>query len=297
MNRKPRLIHLIPITAASCGAVGDGTPALPIETGVSFTNLSRSAYVQFQVRVHETDGGASDDYHTTLLAPGVTIRRRFMDVVGEPCPESIDLRLFLFDRINADVPIGLDEDEAVTPTPSVAGEVLGVPACGPVVAETYTIVNWDAPPERARVKIAQATPVEALIRQSALFPNDDAVWEVNGVDPLLANVSPQALEPSDPIVGRTILAGGAPAEGVGVLLRSRFRVRANDNDPGNDPDAGFGEPIDVTVTDATGAFRFDRPPGAYQIEAFSDELLFRPPSVEIENPSGTLLIVAEPVAP
>lgn len=254
-------------------------------------------YAQFQIRETNAATGANDFYSTTLLAPGATLRRRFRDVLGNACPEAIDLRVFLFTRINGDVPIGLDESEAVGNTPVVAAEVTGVPACGAVVAETYTIVNWDAPVGTTRVKIAQATPVEELIRQTGLFPNDDAVWEVSGVDPNLADVPPNELEPAQPIEGRTILADGAPVEGIGVLLRSRFRVRLSDDDAGNDPDAGFGDPIAVATTDDAGTFRFDRPPGAYQIEAFSDEYLFRPSEIVFENASGEILIVAEPITP
>lgn len=292
-------LHLCTILSvvSGCGVLDDGSSTLPIETSAAFTNLSRTMYAQFQIRATGSETGTNDFYKTTLLAPGATLRRRFRDALGDPCPEAIDLRVFLFMRINDDVPIGLDPGETVSETPTLAAEVRGVPACGSVVAETYTIVNWDAPAGTARVKIAQATPVEELIRQSGLFPNDDAVWEASGVDPNLADVPPSELERAEPIEGRTILADGTPVEGLGVLLRSRFRLRLSDDDASNDPDAGFGDPIAVATTNENGEFRFDRPPGAYQVEAFSDNFLFRPSEIIFENPSGEILIVAEPITP
>ena len=79
------------------------------------------------------------------------------------------------------------------------------------------------------------------------------------------------------------------------MIRTRFRVRLSDDDPSNDPDAGFGEPIDFTETDAAGEFSFDRPPGAYRIEFFSDDFSFRPATIDVESPLDVILTVAEPL--
>jgi len=285
------------VLVPGCGILGDGSADLPIETSVSFTNLSRSMYVQFDIRPH--DPATSEDAYraTPLLPPGATSRQRFLEMLGDPCPGAIDLRVYLFRRVREDLPIGLDEGEQVDPVPIAAGEVLQVPACDAAVVETYTIVNWDAQPSQARVKLAQATPVETVIRELDMFPNVAAVWVVDGVDPALVGAAPAALAAIDPIEGRVLLADGTPLPNIGVLLRARFRVRLADEQAGNDPDAGFGEPIDLATTDETGAFRFDRPPGAYRVEAFSDEFLFRPPGTDVESPTDSLWIIAEPLEP
>ena len=90
-------------------------------------------------------------------------------------------------------------------------------------------------------------------------------------------------------------ADGSPVEGAGVLLRTRFRVRLGDDDDGNDPDSGFGDPIAFATTDADGAFEFQRPAGAYLVEFFSDDLLFRPDQILVESPLQVINVVAEPV--
>ena len=290
------LLAIGSMVPTGCGLLPPAAPELPIETSFAFTNLSRTTYAQLELRPHALDGSGTY-YQTPRLAPGATIRKRFLDTLGAACPVRLDLRVLLFERINADVPIGLDFGETVVPTPTVAGEIADIPACDGPVVETYTIVNWDAPVGTAKVKLAQATPVENLIRSLGLFPNTDAVWEVDGVMPAMRNVPPQALAEVDPIEGRIITADGVGVGGVGVLLRSRFRVRLTDDNATNDPDAGFGDPIDFVVTSANGTFRFSRPPGAYQIEAFSDDLAFRPGSVDVESPVDTLLLVAEPSSP
>jgi hypothetical protein len=84
-----------------------------------------------------------------------------------------------------------------------------------------------------------------------------------------------------------------PWPDIGVLVRTRFRVRSTDDDPDNDPDAGFGEPIAVTFTDEDGGFEFARPPGAYRVEVFADNLVFLPASVDVEVPQTALLFIAE----
>ncbi len=293
MRRVINLFSLFVCMTLTCSCTDTDTlfSSRPIETGFSFTNLSQRAYAQLEIRAN---GLAENDfYKTPLLAPGVTHRERFLDSINVACPASVDLRLFLFERINPELPIGLDFGEEVGMTPTVAGETFNVPACANVVVETYTIVNWDAPLGAARVKIAQGTPLESVIRSSELFANPEAVWEMEGQSPGLEEVPPQALASSESIDGRVVLADGSGLESIGVLIRTRFRTRLSDEDETNDPDVGFGEPIDFTVTDANGAFRFARPGGAYRIEVFSDDFLFRPAIVDLETPSDTLVFVAE----
>jgi hypothetical protein len=266
----------------------------PIETSFGFTNFSTRFYAALRIRVHGDDGAAAY-FATPLLPPGATERVRFLDSIGQECPPSLDFQVFLYARVNADVPIGLDPEETVDPSPLVAGEVLQVPACAIQPLETYTIVNFDAPEGQARVKFAQATPVEQAIRELDLFPNPDAAWEVSGVDAALAAAVPPPPAERVPISGRVSLSDGTGLEGVGVLIRTRFRVRLPDDDASNDPDAGFGEPIDVVATDADGRFEFLRPGGAYQVEFFADDLLFRPPTLELETPSDVIVVIAEPL--
>ncbi len=281
----------------SCDVVEPSMPELPIETSFSFINFSTTMYAQLELRSSDGSPDDGDFFKTPLLAPGVTYRRRFLETLAEACPKRLDLRVLLYARINEDVPIGLDAGEAVGTTPVVAGEVIGVPACTGTVVETYTVVNWDTPNGTARIKIAQATPVEQLIRSLGLFPNPDAVWEIAGVSPNLSNTPPQSLAQMGVIIGRVTTVGGVGVDNIGVLIRSRFRVRLGDDDLANDPDAGFGDPIDFVVTDVDGTFRFDRPAGAYRVEAFSDEFAFRPASVDVESPVDTLWFVAELIKP
>src|SRR5690606_23188781 len=146
----------------------------------------------------------------------------FADLTTSTCPGSLDLRVFLYRRINEDEPIGLDPGEAVEPAPIVAGEVANVPACAVEPVETYTLVNWDAGEGVARVKIAQDTAIDATIRSQGIFPNKDAAWDVVGVDPALAAVPPPSHAPANRVAGHVTLADGTGVAGIGVLLRTRF---------------------------------------------------------------------------
>ncbi len=279
--------------AGGCDAV-DNIANLPIETSFAFTNFSKTTYAALRIRAHdETD--SEPYYRTELLAPGATKRQRFVDALGEGCPDTLDLQVFIYERVNSDVPIGLDDGEVVGATPTVAGEILDVPACGVQPLETYTIVSWDTESGQSRVKLAQDTPVDAAIRAINLFENADATWDVDGVDPKFANDAPPEHAAFEPIAGQVLLADGTGVEGVGVMLRTRFRVRLNDNDPSNDPDADFGDPITFTFTDADGAFSFERPPGGYRLEFFSDDVAFRPAIIDVEPPINSVLVVAEPI--
>ena len=281
------------IIAAGLSCVPGGPLEPPVATRLAFTNLSIRFYAALALRPH-SDAANAAWATTPLLAPGATWRADFADLLGTACPGSLDLRVYLYKRVNEGVPIGLDPTEAVESTPLAAGQVLNVPACGVELVEDYTIVNWEAPEGTARVKIAQGTAIEAEIINLGLFANVDAAWEVTGVDPALLPAAPPSLAPKQPIRGRVTTTTGTGIENIGVLLRSKFRARLDDDNPANDPDTGWSDPIAVTKTDATGTFQIDRPAGAYRVEAFADGYLFRPPWVDLETPLQQITILAEP---
>jgi len=297
MGRLLLALICLPVIACATGGCEGGIPLFtdrPIETSFAFTNFSTQQYAVLEIREHTGSGGAF--HETPLLPPGATHRVRFLDSLQTPCPGALDLRVRLYRRMDADVPIGLDEDEAVESAPVAAGQIENIPACDVQVLETFTIVNWDTPEGIGRVKLAQNTRIDDAIREAGLFPNPDAVWEFEGVDPELASRQAPGLPADVPIAGRVTLADGTPVSGVGVVLRTRFRTRLNDDDNTNDPDAGFGDPIAVTFADNDGTYRFDRPAGAYQLEFFSDDFLFRPVTITLETPSEVIDAIAEPVS-
>lgn len=289
-----RILRVVLLMATMALAAGPlCIPATPaVATRLAFTNLSINYYAALSIRTH---GGEGNAWATTpLLAPGADYRVDFSDLLGNACPGALDLRIYLYRRVNADIPIGLDPTEAVEATPLVAGEVLGLPACDTALVEDYTVVNWEAPEGVAKVKIAQGAEIETAIRSLGLFPNVDAVWEVAGVDSRLLPAAPASLAPKEPIRGRVALANGTGVENIGVLLRSRFRVRLDDADASNDPDSGWSDPIALTLTDTNGAFQLDRPAGVYRVEVFADGYLFRPPWVDVETPLQQITMLAEP---
>jgi hypothetical protein len=294
------LALLIPCSAAvtSCGGFGPDLPEVPVETRFAFTNFSRQFYAVLDVREHgatQASGQTAPFVKTPLLAPGATHRIDFTDLLGNACPDALDFQLFLYRRVNDDLPIGLDDGEVVDPTPIVAGLIQNIPACNVQSLVTYTVVNWDAPEGTARVKIAQGSLIESSLASSGRFPNVDVAWEIQGVDPSLADEPPPAHAPVESIAGRVTLTDGTGVNNVGVLVRTRFRVRLDDNDPANDPDAGFGDPIAFTITGDDGIFSIDRPAGAYRIEFFSDDFSFRPAIMDLETPITVIRVIVEPL--
>jgi len=283
------------VAGGSCVLWPPNIADVPVETRFVFMNFSKQLYAALWMRPHRDSGPPAEYVQLPLLPPGGIVRGDFLQLIETGCPNAIDFRLCLYRRVNDTIPIGLDATEAVEPTPLVAGEVLGVPACNVEPADAYTIVNWDAPEGTAQVKFAQDTGIEAAMRASRFFGNDQAVWEVSGVDPSLAGVPPAPLARTESIAGRVVRRDGTGVENVGVMLRTRFRLRLDDEDPGNDPDAGWSEPIAATKTDAQGAFAINRPAGAYRVEVFADEYLFRPVVVDVETPLQTITIIAEPL--
>lgn len=275
--------------------VGPVIPVRDIATNFAFTNFSTTKYAAIALR-ESGSGDADAEYFTTpLLPPGATFRMRFLDAIGVECPGALDVRIVHYRRLNDDVPIGLDLVEAVEPTPIVAGEIANIPACAVQVLETLTIVNWEAPDGVARVKFAQGTAIEAALAADSRFDNVDIAWETEGIDASIPLTDSIDQMPPEPITGRVLDVNGNGVENIGVLIRTRFRVRLNDNDPANDPDAGFSTPIAVTQTDADGRFSLDRPPGGYRVEFFSDDWLFRPAIIDVESPQTSIITIVEPV--
>jgi len=292
----PARFHWMPcmlLVAAGCGHSEAPTVGGDIETGFAFTNLSTDRYASLRIRAHASLESAPF-FETALLAPGATQRERFLDAMGVACPASVDIRLLLYRRIRADVPIGLDPGEAVEADPDAAGALEGLPVCTGQPVETLTIVNWDAPAGTGKVKIAQGTPLEKVFADRGLFPDGDGAWVFDGVAGRPGDMAPAPHATAAIIRGRVVGANGTGARDIGVLLRTRFRVRLDDDDPTNDPDAGFGAPIAFVTTDQEGAFAFDRPAGVYRVEFFSDDFLFRPVTLDVESPAGPLVSVVEP---
>jgi len=291
VKRRIRLVGFGVLLTTTLACIPGTTP--PVATRLAFTNLSLTYYAALALRPH-TDGGDAAWVSSPLLAPGATWRADFADLLDTACPGSLDLRIYLYRRVNEAVPIGMDETEEVESTPVVAGQVLGVPACATALIEDYTVVNWEAPEGTARVKIAQGTDIETEIVRLNLFPNVDAAWEVTGVDSALLPAEPPALAANEPIRGQVTAVDGTGIENIGVLLRTKYRVRMDDTDTTNDPDSDWSDPIAVTVTDAAGGFQIDRPAGVYRVEVFADGYLFRPPWVDVETPLEQITILAEP---
>lgn len=288
------LVAVVPWLVGACVPFGWDITTPPLETNVSFLNFSTQYYAVIGIRAHASSGVANVYMYSPLLAPGGTMRKSFYEITGSGNPASIDLRLLLYRRLHPDVPIGLD-DETVDPAPIVAGEITDVPASSVQTLETYTIVNWDAPAGQARVRIAQCSLIDEALRKSGRFANSDNAWEINGVDPALATMSPPSLAAAAPIIGRVVLAKGAGVEAVGVLVRARYRVRLNCSDTENENDGGYGDPIAIARTDATGRFEIPRPAGIYELEFFSDDYAFRPGIQRIETPLDPITVLAEPL--
>jgi hypothetical protein len=266
---------------------------LPIETEFSLLNLSRDWYATIALRPTSPAGASEAEYvQSPLLPPGAVFRRRFLELFPQTggCPDFIDLRVHLYKRVNADVPIGLDPGEAVVPQAIASGEAVGVNACGgdEPPSATYTIVLRDSAEGTIILRIAQGTGREVGLE----FSGAEAP-ELDQIPPLLDAAS---LDVS------VLTSDGRPLAGVGVLLRTRVRpdvdpppacCSVGPSDPNEATQCCWGAPVAIGVTDDAGAFEFERPPGAYLVEAFADGLLFRPPLVVIESPLDNVTFIAE----
>jgi len=283
------------VHAGSCVPLDPGFLSGPIETRFSFLNFSKQCYATLGIREHSDEEPDAGFTYTALLPPGGASRAEFATLTAAGMPASVDFRLLLYRRVHDDVPIGLDEGEAVDPAPIVAGEVFDVPAGNVQVLETYTIVNWEAPLGVGRVKITQCSNVDQVIRDSGMFGNAEGVWEINGVAAHLADQPPPVLAEMAPITGRMMLADGTAVPGVGLLIRTPYRTRLDCADAANEADTGYGDPIAYTITGDDGFFQIDRPAGVYQLEFFSDEYAFRPGILRVETPLDEITVLAEPL--
>ncbi len=307
MRRIVSILAVGLLAAGACLPVQDPPlQNLAPEAELLFLNLSANHYAALQIRPGDETAEADAWIRLPLLPPSGIYRESFFELFDRPCPNSIDLRLLLYRRVNQDIPIGLDEGEEVEATPVVAGEALGVPACAVTDIEVYSIINWEAPGDTARVKIGQDTGLEAeIIRRGTFLPNTQGVWDIDGVDASLADAEAPWLLKSEPIGGKVVLADGTGLEDFGVLLRTFVRRRLDElgtpfdpNDPHdpNDPNyaAGWSLPIDVAKTDPNGLFAFERPAGIYRVEVFADGYVFRPYAIDVETPQEQITFLAEP---
>lgn len=262
---------------------------LPVETEFFLLNLTRDRYLTAGLRGNDALGSGNNRpfVQSELLPPGAVLRRRFFDLFPETggCPDRIDIRVHLYHRVNAGVPIGLDPGEAIVPIAFASDEFLGVPACETnIVASTYTIVLRESQNDDGELIFRQDIPgfdVPIKMLNGRKLPN------LEQVPPLLA---------SEPLMGQVLSPQGEPVPNIGVLLRTRFRVTDNDQAICPDEPVGrcFSDPIAIDVSDAVGRFTFDRPPGAYRVEMFADGFLFRPVSIIVESPLNNITFIAEP---
>ena len=284
MMRRPVYVGFLATAVLSCGTVP--TPiTLPAETEFSLINLSRRWYATIGLRpAEEWDPAEQPFVQSKLIPPGAVYRERFFDLFPQTggCPERLDLRVYLFKRINEDVPIGLDPGEPLNPQAVASAEILDVVACERVVVSTFTIVLRDSSEGTGVLKIAQETEA-----------SQDITFTGQNLSPLES--LPEMLE-NAPLAGQVVTPDGTAILGIGVLLRTRYRV--TDDDTALCPEEPDGRcyslPIAIRTTDEQGRFSFDRPPGAYRVEVFADGFLFRPVSVIVESPIDNIIFVAEP---
>lgn len=289
------------ILVIACGAASSCVPAIdqqseqagpPIETEFSLINLSRQWY--WTVAMRTSGSGGAYRQLSELLPPGAVLRKRFLDVLPESggCPEKIDLRLYLFSVTQDSVPTivpgdpcagdqctQLDFDSFVDPNSVIATEFSGISVCPPgaVPLSTFTMALL----ESGLVRFAQGSGREEkrMIKRE-LLPSPDPM--------------PTVLD-GDDISGVVLNELGDLQAGVGVLLRTRYRVNEDDTElcPNDPVGLCLSDPIAFCVTDEQGAFCFSRPAGAYLVEVFGDGFLFRPKFELIEAPIDNILFVAE----
>jgi hypothetical protein len=280
-------------------AVGSCVPDLtnliypPALGRYEFANATQNHYVAMAARLHVEQGQAEHYAVLPLLPPGASARGDWEDLLGTGCPDALDVRVYVYRRVNEDVPVGLNKTDPVEPTPVFAGEVRGVPACNAAFLDLYRILAW-VEPGVLRVEFSSSDAVKAEILRLGLFGEGKHVWDVTGVDPVLAGVGPPERAPLLPIEGRATLVDGTGVENVAVLLHTSVRYRLPDSDPTNDPDSAFGDPIAVAKTDATGAFRLDWPAGAYLLQFSADDYLFRQWTMVVHPPVHHVLVLVEP---
>jgi len=281
---------------SSCGLSPDMLPEIPVETEFFLLNLSRRWYFAAELQpVTASDQPNGDFQLSPLIPPGAVMRQRFLDLFPEDaypgvggCPDSLAIRAYVYKRVQdvttdgVPIPLGEVTDSDIDPVPPASDELKPIPACEAIAVSTFTIILLDTDEGTGRVRSFQGTAAENSQEfKGQNIPAPPEVPELFG---------------DQPIEGEVITASGEPVEGVGVLLRGRFRRMADDRElcPEEQNFTCFGDPIDVAITDASGAFRFDQPPGAYRVEVFADDFLFRPDRILIESPIDNVTFVAEP---
>lgn len=262
------------------------TLTLPLETEFFLLNLTRDRYLTVALRDNDLQGTGNDRpfVQSPLIPPGAVMRRRFFDLFPETqgCPDRLDLRVHLYKQTNPGEPIGRDPTDPGELFAFASAEFLGVSACDLVVASTYTIV----------LRETETEPGDLVFVQD--FESASNVRTISGTALADLEEVPALLE-SQELGGQVVQPDGTPLSDIGILLRTRYRVTDNDFARCPDEPAGrcYGAPIAYDITDAQGRFSFDRPPGAYMVQAFADGFLFRPGFVILESPLNNATIIAE----
>jgi hypothetical protein len=286
MKKLLQVLLLITTTGATCTL--SPFSVLRVETEFFLLNLTRDRYMTVGIRASDVlETGTDRPFNqSALLAPGAVLRRRFVDLFPRTggCPQRADLRVHLYHRINSNVPIGLDPGEAIDPVAFASAEFTEVPACKAVVLSTYTIVLRETASLPGEIVFAQGSQSEAL-------------RQITGNDLPNLDQLPQLAE-NEPLSVRVITPAGQAVAGIGVLLKTRYRVTADDTVrcPNDDPvlrGLCFSEPIMFGTSDTTGKVEFSRPAGSYGVEVFADGFTFRPLFQLLESPLNNVTFVAE----
>lgn len=295
-----------PMLSCSIGIPFLESGVLPVETEFFLLNLTRNRFVTVALRDNDASGvGNSRAFiQSPLIPPGAVLRQRFLDLFPETggCPDRLDVRAHVYELIASDsqpgsTPIaGLPcvdhppDLSDVNPVAVASAEFSGVPACELIVLSTYTIVLRETEDVFGELVFAQGVPgLPAPVRRLTQPEIDDL--------PAL----PSMLQ-DEPLTGQVLTPNGQPVGGIGVLLRTRFRITADDSGKCPDADICLGDepvgfcysgPVALCKTADDGRFEFNRPPGAYRVEVFQDGFEFRPCSVIVETPLNNITIIAE----
>src|SRR5687768_17349488 len=95
MRLRASILGLL-MAGASC-VPSVNVPVLPIETGFSVLNFSKRFYLAIALREHDSGG---EFFVSPLLPPGGTSRIGFFEAIGSRCPGSLDVRVYLYRRVN-----------------------------------------------------------------------------------------------------------------------------------------------------------------------------------------------------
>ncbi len=309
MSRRVVIVSMLVVPMLSCAS---GLPfitsgVLPVETEFFLLNLTRDRFLTVALRDNDASGSgdARAFVQSPLIPPGAVLRQRFLDLFPETggCPDRLDVRAHVYELNAPDaqpgsIPIGGDpcvdnppDVSDVDPVAVASAEFLGVPACELIVLSTYTIVLRETEDVSGELVFAQGVPgLPGPVRRLT----QPELADLTALPPML---------PAEPLTGRVLTQDGQPVGGIGVLLRTRFRITGNDEGKCPDADVCLGDepvglcysgPVALCRTANDGRFEFIRPPGAYRVEVFQDGFQFRPCSVIVESPLDNITIIAEP---